>query len=90
MFLLNAEVGYMTAMAAIHSHMKADFDKAATQTTNMWFNALANVPYVTGGATGKDALTAEREKAVEQYKRWKLQEKTPPGADKLTPKENTE
>ena len=80
----------MTAMAAIHAHEKADFDKAATQVSNMWFKALENAPYLTGGVTSEDAANAERDAAIEQFKKWKLQRKTVPGVDELTPKEDTE
>jgi hypothetical protein len=90
MIMTNAEVGYMTAVAAIHAHPKADFDKAAAQLTNMWFNALGNMPYMTGGKTGDDMVSEERDAAIKRFKKWKLEPTTIPGAEQLTPRENTE
>jgi len=90
MLLTNAEVGYMTAMAAIHAHEKADFEKAAAQVQNMWFGVQANIPYLTGGKTSVDVMKEERDAAVARYKKWKLQEKNPAGHENLVPRDNTE
>ena len=73
--LLGADIGHMTAMAAIHAHELADFEKAANQVSNMWYKAMDNVPYVMGGMTAEDAQHAERMRAVEQFKSWQLQER---------------
>jgi hypothetical protein len=81
---MNADLAYMTAVGAVHAHEKADFEKAAGQVNNMWYDALANMPYVTQGKTGTDMLEAERMKLVEEFQRMKLQERTPPGLQPLT------
>ena len=57
------------------------------QVMYVWYDALANIPYVTGGKTGTDMVEEERMRLVEQFKRMKLQERTPPN---LEPRTDTE
>ena len=43
----------------------------------MWFDALNNMPYISGGKTGADAMEDERLALIERYKKIKLEKKTP-------------
>ena len=74
---MNMDLAYMTAVGAIHAHPSADFEKAAAQVNNMWFDALNNMPYISGGKTGADAMEDERLALIERYKKIKLEKKTP-------------
>ena len=65
--MLQADIGYMTAVASLYGHDKADVDKGSAQTNKLYFNAMANIPYMTGGKTGDDAAMEERQKAVDRY-----------------------
>ena len=65
--LMNAGMQYMQAMAALHAHPEADFSKAGDLVNTMYFNAMAVIPYMTDGLTGKEIVEGERMKAVEKF-----------------------
>jgi len=70
---VNVDLAYMTAIAAIHAHPNAEFEKGGAQVNRMFFNALNHIPYLTGGKSGEDMAHDDRQKAIEKYKKMKLQ-----------------
>jgi len=77
---MNVDFAHMLAMAAIHAHPNAEFEKGGAQVNRMFFDALNHVPYLTGGKSGTDMAQDDREKAIEQYKKMKLQPRDEPAA----------
>jgi len=61
-------MSYMQAMSALHAHPSADVEKGHEQTNVLYMDAMANVPYLTLGKTGKDAVAEERDAAVQRYR----------------------
>lgn len=69
--LMQADLAYMTTFAALNSHAQTDVEKGAQQANTAYYDALANLPYMTGGLSGEDMVGKERQSAVEQYKKMK-------------------
>jgi hypothetical protein len=68
MLLLNADLAYMVGMASLHSHNEADVEGGSETLTTMYYDALAHMPYITQGKTGKDMANENREAAIERYR----------------------
>jgi hypothetical protein len=65
---LNVRLQYMQAWAAINGHPKADIENASDTLRTMYYDALNEVPYLTGGKSGTEVENAERMQAVQRYK----------------------
>jgi hypothetical protein len=65
--LFKADLAYMTAFAALHSHSRADPEKGSELVNTLYIDALSNAPYLTQGKTGKDAVMEERMAAVKRF-----------------------
>ena len=61
----------MVAVASMYGHPKADIEKGSSGLQTMYFNAMAAIPYLTGGKTGSEALEEERQKAINAWKTMK-------------------
>lgn len=79
---MQADMFYMTAMASLHSHDKADVEKGAGQVSNMYFEAMSRVPYFTGGKQGVDVVQESRQAAIERYREMKRRAIKPDSEDK--------
>ena len=64
---LNTRLQYLQAWASIHGHPQADIEKAGDSLRNMYYDALNELPYLTGGKSGKEVAQDDRMAAV---KRW--------------------
>ena len=86
-YLLNTNLAYMTAIGALSSHPEADLGKAGPRIGTLRMDALASLPYMTGGKSGTDMLEEDRKRAIDEWKRRRdaalkkppLQEKKPDG-----------
>jgi hypothetical protein len=58
----------MQAWASIHGHPKADIDNAGDKLGTMYYDALNELPYLTGGKSGDDVQQDERMAAIERYR----------------------
>ena len=70
-YTYTALLAYMTSVSAMYSHAKADIEKGNAALTTMYFDALAAIPYLTGGKTGKDVMEEDRMRAIEAYRQMK-------------------
>lgn len=69
--LFTARLQRLTAWGALHSHPEADMGKASGQLKVHYLNALASIPYLTGGMDADGAVAQERQDAVDRYKTYK-------------------
>lgn len=65
---MQSDLAYMVGMASLHSHKDTDVEKGGEMVHSMYYEALARIPYITGGRTGKDMVHAGREAAIERYR----------------------
>jgi hypothetical protein len=68
-YLLQVDLAYMMAIGALSSHPKADIEKGGANISVMRMDALASIPYMTGGKSGSDVLEEDRQKAIDEWKR---------------------
>ena len=61
----------MVSVSAMYSHPRADIEKGNSNLQTMYYNAMAAIPYLTGGKTGSEALEEERQKAIDAWKQMK-------------------
>ena len=66
--LFDADLAYMIAFSALHSHSGADVEKGSLQANMMYYDAVARIPYFTKGKGGEDMLQEERMSAVRAFK----------------------
>jgi hypothetical protein len=69
--LLSARLSQLIAWSALHGHPSADLGKAVPVMRTHYLNALASVPYLTGGRSGEDALMEERRALAKKYQEHK-------------------
>lgn len=69
--LLNVSLAHMISVCSMFAHPQADIEKGNAQLTQMYYNALANLPYLTGGKTGTDMIEEERDKAIKAWREMK-------------------
>jgi hypothetical protein len=70
-FLFNARLARMTSWAAMHGHPDADIGEVGRMLRMHYIDALASIPYITGGQTGEGTIAQERQKLVDRFKRYK-------------------
>jgi len=73
----------MVASCALGSHPNADLKSASSAFSTMYLNAMASIPYLTGGRSGTQMIEDERMAAIEEYKRMRdriLKKKGPENA----------
>lgn len=76
-YLFQSSLAYMGTAGALYSHPDADIEKGSASVNQMYYNAMARIPYLTGGKSGDDMMNAERMRLIDQYKQMR---------DNLTPK----
>ena len=65
--MFNADLAYMSAFAALHGNEQADIEKGSQQTNVMYYNAVARIPFLTGGKSGQSALEADRQALIDAF-----------------------
>ena len=68
---LNSRLQYMQAWASLHGHPQAKLEDAGDALKTMYFDALHEIPYLTGGKSGDEMGNEERMAAVDRYKQYK-------------------
>ena len=61
----------MVSVSSMYGHPRADIEKGTASLQTMYYNAMAAIPYLTGGKTGNEALEEERQKAINAWKAMK-------------------
>ena len=62
-----AGLAYTQALAALHAHPNADVQAGSETVKRMYLDALAEIPYLTGGRSGTEAAQDDRKAAVQRY-----------------------
>ena len=65
--LLDTQLGYMQTIGALHAHSNADIEKAGPKINKMYINALGTIPYLTGGQSADEVISADRQKFIDEY-----------------------
>ena len=66
-----AGLQHMIAMAALHAHADANFAKAGSLVSKMYFDAMGYIPYMTEGRSGEDIVNEERNKAIKRFEEYR-------------------
>lgn len=69
--LFQAELARMIAFSSMHAHAKADLNKGAQSANIMFMDAIARIPYLTGGKSGVAMMQEDRMQSVEKYRQRK-------------------
>ena len=70
-YLFTATLSHMQAWGALHSHPQADIKAASEALKGLYGNAMACIPYMTGGKSGEEIMHSDRAQAIEEYNRLK-------------------
>ena len=83
----SAAMQYMQAWSALHGNPRADLEAAAETLKGVYQDALNEIPYMTGGRSGEEMMSADREAAVKRYREYRAKIlKDPDTLLKVTPK----
>jgi hypothetical protein len=67
-YRFSSRLAYMTAFAALHGGIEGDGrQKAGDIVNNLYYDALYELPYITGGVSGEDIKKSERDKLIAKY-----------------------
>ena len=69
--LFDAGLAYMVTVGGLSGHPDNDLQKAGERIGVMYMDALSMVPFMTGGRSGKDMLSADRQDSIEKYRAMK-------------------
>jgi len=67
--MMGLDIGYMLSLSSLYSHHSADVEKGSAQVNKLYYDAMANLPYLVRGKAGIDPVTEERDKAIERYRK---------------------
>jgi hypothetical protein len=65
--MLHARSAKMVATCSIMSHPGMDVKNANSSLKSMYLDTIGTLPYVTGGVTGEDVMSSEREGAAKEF-----------------------
>jgi hypothetical protein len=61
----------MQAWASIHGHPQANIESAGDSLRTMYYDALNELPYLTGGKSGDEVQNDERMAAIDRYRNYR-------------------